>query len=679
MAWEPAEKVQKNEAGEYRALIGGAWIPVKSAQKSDTGAYQVDRGEVPQSNESAAMQAGRKADISIGGFPIGSSVQGFINAMQGPTFGFADEIAGAVAAPFGKYQQTRDYVRGATEQFRQERPWTAGVTSMMTAAPTMLIPGFGGGQAATAIGVGGKALQATKVGAGQGAVSGLGESTSQDIGGMVFDTAKGGALGGGFGAGGQGVVSGVGAVGGNIAQRVLPSEIDNKILRAVTGGSSADAARVKLAEALARGVPEGSVFAQPGSASTPAGRASARLDRYGPGATIADVGGQSPKQLLDILATLPGKSKGAVEELIHIRQAGRGGRIVTAADAALGTQGKGYTATLEALDTAKKSASKPFYDKLKDLTVKVDDDLQSLLKASDMAHGGAELRAQLRQEVNIDLSKLKIGDTVPFSALDKIKQSLYGMGQVAKRQGDPIASDFGLLRINLTKKLDDLSPKDKVGSIYKQARDAYAGPAQLNDAVTAGRDVMKQNALSVAEITKEMTGGELEAFRIGALQSIREKAGTEAGQTSILKMWKEPATSDKLREIFGNNYRKFSVDVAKEARLKALEQVGRGSPSTGRLYAAGDLDATAAVDAAQAIASATSGNVLPAIGGAAKVWNQVKMPEDTRNQLARMLMLKGPAAQVELRDVDALIRMLNKRAESQAASIGVLSGQSVNK
>lgn len=38
--------------------------------------------------ESTSMQAGRKADISIGGFPIGSSVQGAINALQGPTFGF---------------------------------------------------------------------------------------------------------------------------------------------------------------------------------------------------------------------------------------------------------------------------------------------------------------------------------------------------------------------------------------------------------------------------------------------------------------------------------------------------------------------------------------------------------------------------------------------------------------
>lgn len=44
MGWESAEKVQKNDAGEFRAMIGGEWVPVAKAQKSDTGEYRVDRG-----------------------------------------------------------------------------------------------------------------------------------------------------------------------------------------------------------------------------------------------------------------------------------------------------------------------------------------------------------------------------------------------------------------------------------------------------------------------------------------------------------------------------------------------------------------------------------------------------------------------------------------------------------
>lgn len=40
-AWQPAEKVQKNAAGEYRAMIGGQWTPVEKAQKNASGAYRV--------------------------------------------------------------------------------------------------------------------------------------------------------------------------------------------------------------------------------------------------------------------------------------------------------------------------------------------------------------------------------------------------------------------------------------------------------------------------------------------------------------------------------------------------------------------------------------------------------------------------------------------------------------
>lgn len=45
MDWEPAEKVQKNDAGELRANIGGEWFPVVKAQKSSTGEFRVMRAE----------------------------------------------------------------------------------------------------------------------------------------------------------------------------------------------------------------------------------------------------------------------------------------------------------------------------------------------------------------------------------------------------------------------------------------------------------------------------------------------------------------------------------------------------------------------------------------------------------------------------------------------------------
>lgn len=41
MTWQAAEKVQKNSAGQYRAMINGLWTPVSKAQKNSAGQYRV--------------------------------------------------------------------------------------------------------------------------------------------------------------------------------------------------------------------------------------------------------------------------------------------------------------------------------------------------------------------------------------------------------------------------------------------------------------------------------------------------------------------------------------------------------------------------------------------------------------------------------------------------------------
>jgi hypothetical protein len=38
--WQPVERVQKNDAGEFRALVGGEWVPASAAQKNDAGEYR---------------------------------------------------------------------------------------------------------------------------------------------------------------------------------------------------------------------------------------------------------------------------------------------------------------------------------------------------------------------------------------------------------------------------------------------------------------------------------------------------------------------------------------------------------------------------------------------------------------------------------------------------------------
>jgi hypothetical protein len=146
--------------------------------------------------------------------------RGVVTALQGPTFGFADELAGAISAPFTAmsqniplsqaYQQGRDVVRGQTESFEKERPFTAAglqiaasgpmallkaptavgraiMPTITSAAPSVAPTVQAAGRYLTAapatgqvMGLGQRTAQAGASGAGYGFISGLGASTQEN-------------------------------------------------------------------------------------------------------------------------------------------------------------------------------------------------------------------------------------------------------------------------------------------------------------------------------------------------------------------------------------------------------------------------------------------------------------------------------------------------------------------
>jgi hypothetical protein len=632
---------------------------------------------VDQTVESPAMIEGRKANLSM------PSKMG-LAAAQGLTLNFAPKIAGAGAAgldilqhginanPTEAYANTRDYIKGVNEQFRETNPKTAFASEIVGGLPLLLTP-FGmtskAAQTAEALSAAQKMAMAAKMAGTQGTISAVGASDiNPAINPLKFgeDVAKKAAIATAAGGVLSGTGQGIYNVGSNVAQRYIPE-------------SAKEAARIKLAQALQRGSSEEGANAVLNRVTREMG--------LNPNTSISQAGGPSTLAQLDVLASMPGQAKTLVERRIREQQTFRPERLINAADEALGTQGKGFTATLEALDATKKATSAPLYKQLENVSVKVDPDLQSLIQASTSAHGKAELLTQLNRQLPIDISKLKAGDDVPLKVLDVVKQSLYDMGESARGEFGKATNTsraYDDLRVALTKKLEALSPRNENGSIYHQALDAYAGPSQLSNAVVKGRTAMKQDNIALSDLMSNMSGSELEAFRIGALQSLKDKVGTEAGQTSLLKMWKEPTTSNRLKEIFGDNYQKFAQDVAKEARLKPLEQVGRGSGTFSRMSGAEDLGVMpTTIVAGKAVANAATGNPLAAMGEATNVKNRIgqvinQMPETTRNELAKMLLMRGPTGQLELENTAALIRALNLKSTQMQTGLGSTVGQNLD-
>jgi len=629
------------------------------------------------------------------GTELSTPFRGFVSAMQGPTFNAFPKIVGAAGAPFAAleqgislpeaYAQGRDIMRGAAESYEQEAPWKAAGGQLVASLPMVVgglpstaVRSIGGaivpaietvapkvapaiqaaGRYMTAapgagqvMGLGQRMAQAGGAGAGYGFVSGLGGSYEDDAIDMLKEAGKSALIGGSLGITTQPVMSMVGAGGRQVMARMSPT-------------AAGTYAQQKVAEALIRDVPE------PLTGANALTRAQARLLKLGPEARIADVGDKSTRNLLDVQATLPGTTATATERAIRERQVGRAGRLMEASDETLGTGGAQFMQTLENFANKRYIESRPYYAVVDTASIPVDNSLIGLLRKSGDMQRNAEALYRKQTGMDIDLSALKYGETVPMSVLDALKRSLYDAAQGMKKTGasnDAIATDN--IRIGLEKFLIDKSPKIGGQSAYGLAMKTYAGPSQMMDAAEIGRKVMQGDILDAQQAIKGLNPSELEAYRIGVLQALRQKTGTEAGQTSLLKFYKEPATQDRLKAAFGNDYKAFSAAVYREEALKRLESVGRGSQTAARLAGAGDLDIAPLAQTAGAVAS---GSPMGIVTAATNLARQTQTPEAVRNEIGRILLSRDPQQLAQLADI---VRKMNESRARAAGVAGRGSGQ----
>ena len=112
-----------------------------------------------------------------------------VDAMHGQA---VEQVTGVKPGKGSAYEQARDSARRENAQSAEENPWTYGGAQL---AGAMMTPG-GPGKAKPLQTVGERALQLAGTGAKLGAVSALGASDADTAGGVALDTVEGGAMGG---------------------------------------------------------------------------------------------------------------------------------------------------------------------------------------------------------------------------------------------------------------------------------------------------------------------------------------------------------------------------------------------------------------------------------------------------------------------------------------------------
>lgn len=579
--------------------------------------------------------------------------QGALTAAQGATFNFADELAG-LAGP-----QYREQVRGATQEFAQQNPKTAlglELAGGLATAPFTGPLSLGRGVTTT-----GKVLRTAGDLAAQGALSGAGAADEGDrLAGAAQGAAVGTIAGGGANVAGRAIRSGIITP----AASRLPESVLG-IAPETAGGYNLrpDYARERLAELLERDAQARIMTGvEPGQEAV---MSAARLRKLGAEAPIAASGSNTLAEI-DMLANLPGAAGRQLTMQQRRVAAGRGGAITETAERATGVKQSAQD-ELENLARRQAEAAGPFYEKLRSVAFPVDEELQSILGRARLDLGAAQRTATRRGEPQVSLRQLKQGDQLPFAAADQLKRSLWDKAQAARRKGsNNEAADLDRLRLDLVKKLDSLSPD------YAKARKTFAGFAELETAVDLGRSALSETSESLSKLTKEMTPSELEAFRVGAVDSLRQVAGSQGGQTRLLNMYKEPELQGKLRAIFGNDFREFQRTILAQEELKKLERVGGGSQTFKRLAQAQDQKDT--FDFVQASQAAT--NPVGFVQGLQQKATQYGMPEQQRNRLAQLLMLRDQPAQSELRNMQeymrrrALGQALGRQASGRVGAVG---------
>lgn len=613
-------------------------------------------------------------------------LRGAVSAANSAMLNWGDELYGGLgalgAAVTGNdisqaYQENRDLIRGIDTSFREEYPNTALGTQLAASLPATIynplplksskIALSGGQKLAQLVGNTGR-VAAT--GAMYGGISGAGRSEKETLGGVAGDAGNAAATSAIMGGLSYPVALGIGGVGRNIYQRTP-----------MGAGSASSFADQKIAEALLRDA-QGKAFnaSNPDVLTQNAGNmAATRLGKMPQGAPLATAGGRNLQGLTDVVAITEGATKQAVARKQHELIAQEARRMTDSAAKALGTGRPDYNTTIEGFTNAAKLKAAPYYNQLQGVNLQIDDDLRGILARSEPFFAGSNLRSKVD---NVGGATLKealnpAATSVPLARLDVLKQTLYDMEEAGKRSGKlGLSRSIAKLRNELTNKLDDLSPKTQQGdSIYKLARDAYGGDMQLKNAVEQGRLIFREDAMNIRDTLKTMSQSEKDAFRLGVYQAIVDKTGKMSGRTELMNNYRDPAITDRLKAVFGNDYRKFASKLAAEFELKKFQKVGAGSQTAERQSGMGDLNLSPLRDASEGVAALASGNRGAAASKLSNLWQSVSVPESVRADMGKSLLLEGTKAQNKLMTLNDLVQQINAAKQQNAVRYGSTFGQ----
>lgn len=553
--------------------------------------------------------------------------------LQGMTFGWADEIGSAVAAPFGAlatgnnvvdvYKDMQRDISGKQKQYRAENPVTA---TGLELAGGLATGGIGGVKAlgTTAAKTLPKWAGAGLLGAVEGGMYGAGAADQGE-------RLEGGATGAAIGAvaapvagwAGEKVINGAGNVAG-ILGRKLTETPRNQAMRLIR--DRADDAGLAVDDVVQR------------------------YRDLGPDGTLMDVD-ENLRLLGRTLSDQSGPMKREARNLLESRQAGQIDRLKAATRGAI--SGDDAVDTVKALIAERSAKAGPLYERA--MTASPTDDMINLAQnrpsLAKALTAGRRLAADMGDAVDTPMvtTNGKPSPVYDFKQFHYAKMALDNDIDRFMRSGDSVKA-----RAAMTLKKDLLGMMDQASPDYAQARQIFADESSLISAVDKGRKAFQPSTTvrEFTDMTDNLTDGELEMFRRGAVQSILERLdNTQQTHDAAKRLISTPAMKSKLMKLFKSqdDALAFIQQAAREGEFTRTRQVVAGGSPTSQNVQAGKEVANALND----IGSIASQNPI-AIGQSivARLFGNKPPSPETIGEASRLLLAQG-LTEAQIREVFA--------------------------
>ena len=276
--------------------------------------------------------------------------------------------------------------------------------------------------------------------------------------------------------------------------------------------------------------------------------------------TLADLEGGNTQQLLDVVNVLPGKGKGIAQNFLRKRDKGILTRLTSDLQEAFG-QNAGYFAEFKALQNARFQTGNKLYNLAYKRNIKINNDLQELLKRPSMANALSKAK-RIAAEESVDLPNITLKNgklvnakgkkitSLPTRFLHYVKRGLDDEIFIGRSPTSGSGKDY----LNAAKGTRNqfLTFLDENNPAYKRARNYWSGKSSVMDAMTLGNSFLKGDVNELADEIANFSSSELEAFRLGAMQNMLNEIESGAERTSVQRLLKSPQREKLMRLTFPN-------------------------------------------------------------------------------------------------------------------------------